>query len=67
VAASGGLHAWLILTEAGASAVSPRAEIFGEESNRRNYLAVTFPTGNRVVPAVAYILTRLIPLKRMSR
>ena len=61
-----GLHAWLMLTEAGASAMSPRAEIFGEESNRADYLAVTFPTGNRLVPAVAYVLTRLIPLKRMS-
>jgi hypothetical protein len=62
VEGSGGLDVWLKLSDAGASSIGPKAELFGDDSTRRNWLAVTFPSGSRVVPIVAYVLSRVIPL-----
>lgn len=64
VDASGGIDVWLALSRAGAESLGPRSQLLADDSNRRNYLAVTFPSGSGLVPAVAYVLTRVIPLHR---
>jgi hypothetical protein len=48
----------------GAVGVGTRAEILGDFSNRRNYLAASFAVDNFEVPMSAYVLTRVLPLMR---
>jgi serine/threonine protein kinase len=39
-----------------------KARLWGETNNRRNYLAVTFPTTATHIPALAHFISRIIPL-----
>lgn len=51
-----------VLKQHGAAAYGTRGEVFGDTSNRKNYLCVTFPPTHWHGPAVAYFLTRVLPL-----
>jgi hypothetical protein len=64
VKAAGGIDVWLEMALAGAESLGPRNQLLADDTNRRNYTVVTFPGGNEIVPTVAYVLTRVIPLSR---
>lgn len=51
-----------LFTEAGALDVGTREEVLGDTSRRRNYLCVTFQSGDSTVPLVAHTLTRVLPV-----
>lgn len=53
-----------LLKAAGATAVATREELFGDTGPARRRLRAVFPQGAEDVPAVAYVLTRIAPLKR---
>jgi hypothetical protein len=51
-----------VFTSFGASGFDTKSKLWGETGNRRNYLAVTFPTTATHVPALAHFISRIIPL-----
>ena len=51
-----------VLKQHGAAAYGTRGEVFGDTSNRKNYLCVTFPPSFWHGAAVAYFVTRVLPL-----
>ena len=46
----------------GASEFDTKKNLWGETGNRRNYLAVTFPSTATHIPALAHFISRIIPL-----
>lgn len=55
------------LIEYGAIKVGTRGDVLKDVNNRRNQLCVTYPVDNRVLPFVAYVLTRpMALLKQMN-
>jgi hypothetical protein len=59
-----GRSAAALLVEAGALDVGTRQQVFGDTSKRRNWLCVSFPAGDPVVPLATYTLTRVLPIIR---
>jgi hypothetical protein len=60
--AGAGIDVRASLTAAGAAEVATRAELLGDDSTRRNALCVTFPEDALLVPAIAFVLTRVAPV-----
>jgi hypothetical protein len=60
--AAAGVSVWDELSSLGASSIGPRSELIGDTGNRRGILVTTFRSDNRLVPAAAFILIRVIPL-----
>ena len=56
-----------MLMAQGATRVGRRADLEACTNQRRNYLAVQFEPGDDEVPALAYVLTRIVPLIRAER
>ena len=56
-----------LLQSHGASPIGTRAAIFGDSGPRRDDLAVAFDQNNILVPLVAYVLTRPLPLLKGIR
>jgi hypothetical protein len=50
------------LSDLGAAGIGTRADVLGEAGRRRNELAVSFPSGDTVVPIAAYCFVRVLPL-----
>lgn len=44
--------------------VDPREQLIGDDSRRRRYLCATFPKELNHLPAICYVLTRILPLTR---
>jgi hypothetical protein len=56
------------LLAAGAAAMGSRQEVLGVGDERRHVLCATFPREARLVPVVAFALSRVAPLlNRLSR
>jgi hypothetical protein len=50
------------LKRLGALAIGARNAVIDDNSGRRNYICVTFPKNNHLVPIAAFVLTRILPL-----
>jgi len=58
---AGGIQANRELRSLGAD-FGTRGQILDDTGRRRGYLCTSFPTNNIVVPAVAFVLTRVLPV-----
>jgi len=58
---AGGLHPSQVFRKLGAS-FGTRAEVLGDTSSRRDISCVAFPGGNLLVPPIAFVLTRVLPV-----
>lgn len=62
-----GLDVCAALVQAGARQSGTKAQLLHEGGTRRNYLCAIFPAEQRLVPVVAFLLTRVLPLQRTWR
>lgn len=60
--AASGVNVADVLVEHGALAIGTRSELFGDTSRRKNYLCARFADDATHALAVAYFLTRVLPL-----
>lgn len=59
-----GTNTLRVLYAAGAKQVGARKAILKDAGNRKQYYCATFARTNTLVPVVAYVLTRVLPLLR---
>ncbi len=57
-----GMNVSKALEEHGAAGIGTKEELLGETNRRKKMLCVTFPESAHMVPCVAYLLSRIIPL-----
>jgi hypothetical protein len=62
-----GLDVASCLLELGAECVDTREAAMGDETGRRTFLCAVFRERSSIVPAAAYVLTRIAPLMRGVR
>lgn len=62
-----GLNVRTALVQAGARQIGTKVQLLHEAGTRRNYLCAIFPVEERLVPVVAFLLTRVLPLQRAWR
>lgn len=53
-----------LLSDWGAMSYGTREEVIGDTSQRRTYMCVTASSDTEHLPAIAYLLTRVVPLAR---
>ena len=57
-----GMNVSKALEEHGAAGIGTKEDLLGETNRRKKMLCVTFPESAHIVPCLAYLLSRVIPL-----
>jgi len=57
-----GVDAVQTLSSAGATKIGSKEDVLGHTDKRRSYLCAVLPWDNALLPATAYVLTRVLPL-----